>query len=395
MASQPAKATTASHLLKRPLLLGCTWYTYGLDSPAWGVAQSDLLFGKAPAALILAPEILCDTQAYEQEEYALAQLEWTSAELLARLKKAGVLRTEEFGPRVKEVFDDQNLRRKLQQVLTIRDSGELLKSVRRIDNEILSALIAEGSGGQAPQTRQAFYWAGAGPQYSPPFWSKDEELVIELFLNSEFYVLPPKAIWPPHVLDALSEIANLQRPHLDDLARLRVEPRAYVDHIKSAHHKFDVIVDHYLRSHAAAPYGNYLDRFDLLLAARKVLQDRATLAKLELAWERVRAGKLSRQEFKLEFAVEIQRDTKELLLATAKSRRDIGLTLVYSVTAAGAWALAQPWPGVGPLSQFAATTMAAFLPRLVRSLWERLCLGPSHPMARFELQRGKAMARSR
>lgn len=315
----------------KPLLLGCTWYTYGRGAPPWGVAQSDLLFGQVPASLIFAPKLLCDTAAYEQEARALSVLGWTSSELLVLLKEKEVLETRDFQSKVGEIFSKGDLDVQLKAGLE-KPSRSVLQAVRELDNVITQGLAGEGIATNDPKEKQVLLWRSAQRPSPKPFWAGLEEAVLELFLDPGFYLLPKRDLWPEEAQMALREISLRQETHLEDLASLRVEPPAYLDRIAQAHGRLDRVIDNFLRSHTAPPYGSYRQRLGHLLEVREKLQASAVLEDMARDWTAVEKSRLTREEFLEDYDRRLRSETDDFLRAKRTRIHTLGIRLTVSLT---------------------------------------------------------------
>lgn len=377
-------------IYRRPVLIGSTWYTYGKDAPAWGVAQSELLINKAPLSLLLAPTLICDQLALEQEQRARDKMGWTSSEVLVELKEKGILKPENFGSNVKLIFQEKSIQKELDRVLNADvPFPQLLQQIRYIDNIILDGLLPKDTDTPTPDPRQAFFWQG-DPLHSRSFWSRSEAAVFSLYFDSDFYVLPPREIWPQEPREALAEITKRQAPYFELLARLRLEPELYIRKIKDAHGNYDKIVDKFLRAHSAPPYGNYRERLDLLLKARQALHSGGIFENVALAWERVRRQEITEEEFRMEFNAKIKNETNGLLKALSDKNTDIAVLFVFDLLAYGVAtaeilgasgsAPAEPANLLSP-----AIGMLTLTSQLIRSIFEQFRLKHSYPMGWFNL----------
>ena len=371
---------------RRPVLLGCTWYPYGLDMPPWGVAQSDLLIGRMPTSLLLAPSLECDVRAFQAEENALKKLGWTSSELLIKLEEKKILRVTDFGPQVRAIFAQQKLRDGLEAILNSKlSTDELLRSIRAIDNVISDGLCAEDTATPQPKPRQAFYWKDDPRSDSRPFWAKADKIVLTLFLNPDFYLLPPLELWSPEAREALNEIRKRQAAHLDDLVRLKLSQSLYLHKIKQEHETYDKVVDRFLRSHSALPYGNYLERFNLLVNVRNVLRNSNVVEKMRVEWEHVTNGDISEYDFKKRFEKDIEEQSEGLIRAISKTERDIKVNLTFCLLAAAVGIIGNPLltpVGVGGVLGFGS--------QLLKSVIDRLHVGDDFPMGRIDLIRRRS-----
>jgi hypothetical protein len=371
----------------RPLLIGCTWYAYAMDQRPWGVAQSDLLIGKVPGSLLLAPSIICDADAFEQEQYAMHELGWTSPEVLVKLKEKGVLKVHDFGPSIRSIFEEREAKRALQTLLSSDLTGEkLLKQIRKVDNIISEGLSAEGTCTSHAQARQIFRWKEDPSEETKPFWSGAEQIVLSLFLDGDFYLLPPPNLWPENVKQARAEVVKRQAPHIANLVRLRVDARKYVGIIKDAHGKYDNIIDSFLRSHSAGPYGNYVERLELLLQVRNKLHNSLLVQKMRNEWDKVRQGSMTRLQFEEEFRELIIQETNGLLKAKRDNANDIALNLTFSLTSLG---MLQAAFAVGNQSITIPLVQGTiyFGYQLAKAILRRLDLGEDFPMGWINLEK--------
>jgi len=380
-------------IYQRPVLVGSTYYTYGKDAAAWGVAQSDLLINRAPPCLLLAPILICDQLAFEQEQRASDKMGWTSSEVLVELKNNGVLQLENTGPRVQSVFEEKGIQEELDRILDADvPFPQLLQQIRHIDNIILDGLLPKDTQTPTPDPRQAFFWQG-DPFHSQPFWSRNERVVFTLFLDSDFYVLPPRKIWPREPREALAEIAVRQAPYFEALARLRMDPVLYLRKISDAHGKYDKVVDKFLRAHSAKPYGNYKERLALLMNARQALHSGRLFEDIALNWERVRRAEISENELRMEFNARMKKDTNGLIKARKEKASDIKIAFAFDVVAAAA-AVAGYFgvsgvapPELAPLYGPGVGGTIGFTFQLIRSMNERLRLRGGYPMGWFNLSK--------
>src|SRR4029077_20771034 len=72
------------------------------NRPAGGLPNDFLT--KAPGALLIYDDLLCDKEAFESEADAAKRGGWITSEIFVRLKKAGVLQTKIFKDLVPETF---------------------------------------------------------------------------------------------------------------------------------------------------------------------------------------------------------------------------------------------------------------------------------------------------
>jgi hypothetical protein len=375
-------------IFKRPVLIGSTLYTYAKDIPAWGVAQSDLFINRAPISLLLAPILKCDQSAYEQEKMARDKLGWTSSEVLVKLKEKGLLEPIDLGPTVRPLFQEKPIQQELDRILNSDvPFPELLPQIRSIDNTIMDGILAKDTNNPAPDPKSAFFWQG-DPLHSGPFWSKSEKIFFSLFFDSDFYILPPREIWPPDVREAMADISRLQAPLFEQVVRLRLDAALYVRKIKELHGKHDKIVDKFLKTHSASPYGNYQERLDLLFKARQALHGSGLFENLVLSWERVRRQDITENEFRLEFDSKIKNETNGLLKAIKERNRDISIYLVSDLVAYGiatAGALTSTSMTTSPLVTVGIGGTITLTAMLVRSIYERYNLKLGYNMGWFNL----------
>ncbi|MCH8157559.1 MAG: hypothetical protein IID18_07400, partial [Nitrospinae bacterium] len=176
-------------------------------------------------------------------------------------------------------------------------STSITVSVATIDNTISDGLSAQNTATPKPLARLPFYWTEGASQKVKPFWSSADKVVLTLFLDPDFYLLPPRDLWSQAARDALTEVIKRQATHLDDLARLRVNPSLYLHRIRDAHGRYDEVIDKYLRTHSAPPYGNYQQRLKLLLKVRKKIHNSTIVGDMRIEWDKVRSGTMSQADF--------------------------------------------------------------------------------------------------
>lgn len=367
----------------RPTLVGCTWSTYGLDQPPWGVAQSDLLIGRNPAALVFAPRLICDVNAFAQEKRARDELGWTSSELLVELNKKKVLELEDFGPSVRSIFDEPEIKQAFEKLISSGlTDNQLLQEVRVIDNQISEGLSAENTGTPHPEARQVFYWQGDPTRSKKPFWSSTEKVVLTLFFDPDFYILPPRSLWPSEINNVVVEIGRRQAPHLNDLARLRVDGPQYLERLKKAHGKLDTVVDDFLRTHSAAPYGNYKQRLKTLLRVRENIRKSKLLEEMQIKWDQVSNNLITELEFQEHFRERIESQYEGLIRVKNKTKRDIAVSFTSSLIT-GLIAISPV--GVADARFALGTIVSAGI--FANAMYQRLQLGENFPMGWLELQR--------
>src|SRR5258706_12854654 len=228
---------TLQTIIHRPVILGSTWYAYlREESVPWGVAQHDLLVGQLPSSLLFAESIVCDEKAFRQEMLARDVMKWASSEVLGLLEQEGIVQPRDFRADVKAIFENPVVREQAELLLSpALGDAPLLRRNRDLDNLLTDGLAAPA--GDSTQEAMNVGSLGSSPLPSEQraSWATAARVLLPVFLEEDFYILPPRSIWPAAVKQAVKDIAKLQAPHLDRLARLEYTGAEYLYAIWEAH----------------------------------------------------------------------------------------------------------------------------------------------------------------
>lgn len=381
-------STSNSDPFSNPSILGCRFYPYALDKPSWGVDQSELLTKKAIGSILITPHFECDEEAFEQEERACKLNKWVSAEVLMRLHQADVVKKVSYRERVQEVYNTENLQDELDQILSTSSADQLSSDILLFDNYVLNGLSVRDTATNSPQTRTPFYWDDSKSGkvfYSNASTDSLNSAVLSVFLDADFYILPSSDQWDAEVHKAVSE---LQAPHLEDLKRLDVDGPEYLERIRKAHGHLDEIIDGFMRRHSAKPYGDYQKRIKRLLDARRTIRESNLLVTMREKWKEVESGDLCVDDFQLFFDDHLREASLGLLRAKTQLKNEICVNFVSTATAISGVVCGVEF-GESAITEASSKVTSEFLPKLRKSIIERLRLKDNHPVGYFELKRPK------